>query len=180
MGGISHTGERAWAACLPSSECRRQRGHPLDRFRFLELPPFSAPFFLPAMKWWTKLSSKESVCQCRRQRHRFDPWVRKALWRKKWQPAPVFLPGEFHGQRSLLGYSPWGRRELDMNGTGIQQYHHLCIALILKKFHRCTVISPTNHLLMDSRFFLISMSIPEFRYLNPFFIIQLRGTLPPQ
>ena len=36
-------------------------------------------------------------------------------WRRKWQPTPVFLPGEFHGQRSLAGYSPWNRRELDLN-----------------------------------------------------------------
>ena len=35
-------------------------------------------------------------------------------WRRKWQPTPVFLPGEPHGQRSLVGYSPWGRKELDM------------------------------------------------------------------
>ena len=35
-------------------------------------------------------------------------------WRRKWQPTPVFLPGESHGQRSLVGYSPWGCRELDM------------------------------------------------------------------
>ena len=35
-------------------------------------------------------------------------------WRKKWQPAPVFLPRESHGQRSLVGYSPWGRKESDM------------------------------------------------------------------
>ena len=39
------------------------------------------------------------------KRHGFDPWVRKIPWRKKWQPAPVFLPGESHGQRSLAGYS---------------------------------------------------------------------------
>ena len=43
----------------------------------------------------------------------FDPWVGKILWRRKWQPTPVFLPGEFHGQRSLVGYSPWGRKESD-------------------------------------------------------------------
>ena len=43
----------------------------------------------------------------------FDPWVRKILWRRAWQPTPVFLPGESHGQRSLAGYSPWGRSELD-------------------------------------------------------------------
>ena len=35
-------------------------------------------------------------------------------WRRKWQPTPVFLPGEFHGQRSLAGCSPWGRKESDM------------------------------------------------------------------
>ena len=43
----------------------------------------------------------------------FDPWVRKVPWRRKWQPPPVFLPGEFHGQRSLAGYRPWGRKESD-------------------------------------------------------------------
>ena len=44
------------------------------------------------------------------ERHRFDPWVGKIPWSRKWQPIPIFLPGESHGQRSLLGYSPWGRR----------------------------------------------------------------------
>ena len=48
------------------------------------------------------LNGKESVCQCRRHRRcRFDPWVRKIPWRRKWQPTPVFLPGKSHGQRSL-------------------------------------------------------------------------------
>ena len=46
--------------------------------------------------------------QCRRPR--FDPRVEKIPWRRKWLPTPVFLPGEFHGQRSLAGYSPWGCR----------------------------------------------------------------------
>ena len=35
-------------------------------------------------------------------------------WRRKWQPIPVLLPGEFHGWRSQVGYSPWGRKESDM------------------------------------------------------------------
>ena len=43
-------------------------------------------------------------------RHRFDPWVRKILWRRKWQPTSVFLPREFHEQRSLAGYSRWDLR----------------------------------------------------------------------
>ena len=40
----------------------------------------------------------------------FDPWVGTIPWRREWLPIPVFLPGEFHGQRSLAGYSPWGHR----------------------------------------------------------------------
>ena len=43
-----------------------------------------------------------------------DPWVGKISWKRKWQPTPVFLPGEFHGQRSLAGYSPWGHKESGM------------------------------------------------------------------
>ena len=54
---------------------------------------------------------KEPVCQCRR--HRFNSWVRKIPWRRKWQPTPVFLPGQSHGQWSLVGYSPWGHKESD-------------------------------------------------------------------
>ena len=48
------------------------------------------------------LSGKKSTCQCRRhKRHGCNPWVGKIPWRRKWQPTPVFLPGQFHGQRSL-------------------------------------------------------------------------------
>ena len=62
-----------------------------------------------------RCSGKESTCQySRHKRRNFDPWVRKIPCRRKWQPAPVFLPGEFHGLRSLVGYSPWGHKELDM------------------------------------------------------------------
>ena len=43
----------------------------------------------------------------------FQPWVRKIPWRRKWQPTPVSLPGQSHGQRSLVGCSPWGHQELD-------------------------------------------------------------------
>ena len=57
---------------------------------------------------------KESTCWCRRlRRHGFSPGVGKILWRRKWQPTPVFLPGKFHGQKSLAGYSPQGPKELD-------------------------------------------------------------------
>jgi len=50
---------------------------------------------------------KKPACQCRKhKRGRFNPWVEKIPWRRKWQPTPVFLPGECCGQRSLAGYSP--------------------------------------------------------------------------
>ena len=71
---------------------------------------------LPLAIWFTRgsvymsrgASGKEPACQCRRcKRHRFDPWVREISWRRAWQPIPVFLPGEFHGQRNLVGYSPF-------------------------------------------------------------------------
>ena len=60
----------------------------------------------PGLHWW--LTDEEHACQCRRRR--FDPWVKKIPWRRKRQHAPVFLPGESHGQRSLAG--PWGHKEL--------------------------------------------------------------------
>ena len=47
------------------------------------------------------------------KRHGFDPWVRKIPWRRKWQYTPVLVPGKSHGQRSLVGYSPWGHKESD-------------------------------------------------------------------
>ena len=52
---------------------------------------------------------------------RFTPWVGKIPWRRKWQHAPIFLPGKLRGQRSLAGYSPWGRKE---SGTTERAYTH--------------------------------------------------------
>ena len=60
-------------------------------------------------------SGKEPAWQCKRhKRHEFDPKAGKMPWRKAWQPILVFLPGEAHGQRSLVDYRPWGRKESDM------------------------------------------------------------------
>ena len=55
-------------------------------------------------------------------RENFDPWVRKIPWRREWLPTPVFLPGEFQGQRSLAGYSPWAHKESD---TTEPHTHHM-------------------------------------------------------
>ena len=56
--------------------------------------------------WW--VSGKEPACQSRKCR--FNPWVGKIPWRRKWKPTPVFLTGEFHGLRSLVDYGPWGQK----------------------------------------------------------------------
>ena len=70
------------------------------------------------------LSGKESTCQCTiHRRFRFDPWVGKSPWRRKWQPTLVFLPGESHGQRSLAVYSPWGHKWVRQDWATKQQQH---------------------------------------------------------
>ena len=63
------------------------------------------------LQWF---SGKRICMQCRRHRRcGFNSWVGKIPWSSKWQPSPVFLPGETHGQRSLAGCSPWGHKESD-------------------------------------------------------------------
>ena len=75
------------------------------------------PYGLPS---W--LSGKESTCQCRR--HRFNPWVRKTPWWRKWHPTPVFLPEKSHGHGSLAGYSPWGHKRVRRDlATKQQQWY---------------------------------------------------------
>ena len=81
-------------------------------------PSMSCPEEKPSVTLWVSFpggtSGKESTCQCRRCKRRgFDPWVGKIRWRRAWQPTPVSLPGVSHGQRSLVAYSPWGRKESD-------------------------------------------------------------------
>ena len=53
----------------------------------------------------------------------FNPWVGKIPWRRKWQPTPVFLPGESHGQRSLTGYNPWGHKNWTQLKRPMTQTH---------------------------------------------------------
>ena len=69
------------------------------------------------------LSSKEFICQCRRPG--LDPWVRKSPWRRTWQPIPLFLPGKYHGQRSLAGYSPCGHKRVRHNWATKEQLWYM-------------------------------------------------------
>ena len=65
------------------------------------------PQRIPGVYWWLRW---EIICLHVR-RPGFDPWVRKIPWSRAWQPTPLFLPGESHGQRSLAGCSPWDHNE---------------------------------------------------------------------
>ena len=64
---------------------------------------------------YTVVKKKNPACQCRRhKRCSFYPRIRKIPWSRKWQPTPVFLPGESHEQRGLVGYGTGGCKESDM------------------------------------------------------------------
>ena len=79
-------------------------------------------------------AGKEPTCQSRRcKRCGFDPWVRRILWRRKWQPTPVFLPRKSHGQRSLKGYSPWGCERFSHYLTTEQQQCFLKVIITTAK-----------------------------------------------
>ena len=90
----------------------------LDKFYFImDMQDFMG------LPW---LSGKGSACQCRRpKRCRFDPYVGNIPWIRKWQPTPVFLHGEYYGQRSLVGYSPQGLKELDTTERLKQQQYNI-------------------------------------------------------
>ena len=67
-------------------------------------------------------SDKESTYQCKRcKRYGFNPWIRKMPWRRTWQLTPIFLPGKFHEQKNLVGYSPWGCKNVTHNLMSKQQ-----------------------------------------------------------
>ena len=81
-------------------------------------------------------SGKESACQCRRRQ--FDLWVRKIPWRRKWQPALVFLPGKFHGQRALTGYTVHGVAELyityQLSNNSIYKHTHIFFIVLCRYY----------------------------------------------
>ena len=93
---------------------------------------FLFSFFCNTYRFLGGLAGKEPACNAG------DPgliWIGKIHWRREWLPTPVFLPGEFHGQRSLEGYSPRGHKGLDMTER-----------LTLSLFSHCLLIYYETHL----------------------------------
>ena len=78
-------------------------------------------------------------------RCRFSPWVGKILQSRKWQPALVFLSGKFHEQRSLVGYSPWGHRELDTTELRSSSSSLFLMEINLQRFWR------SAHIIADEK-----------------------------
>ena len=124
--GILQERTLEWVA-ISFSNAWKVKVKSLSRVGLLATPWTAAYHALPSMGFsgqesWNEVpsstSGKENPCQCRRlKRHRFDPWIRNIRWRRAWPPTPVSLPGEAHGQRSLVGYSPCGHKESDMSET---------------------------------------------------------------
>ena len=92
----------SWTSSLEAPQGVRVSQRPLLKLSY-------ACRYLGRVLSW-QLSGNEPSCQSRR--HRFDSWVRKIPWRRKWQLTPVFLPGKSHGQRRLESYSPWGHKRV--------------------------------------------------------------------
>ena len=95
---------------LPYKMCLLSNRLDFTKYRGKPDPLLYNPFFLitpihPFCKSFPDgASGKESACQRRRdKRCKFDSWVRRIPWSRKWQSSPVFLPGKFHGQRNLVG-----------------------------------------------------------------------------
>ena len=78
-------------------------------------------------------SGKESPCQCRRKCKRcgFDPWIGKILWRRAWQPTPIFLPGESHGQKEPGGLQPIESQRVGHNWSDLAYIYMLYIDLYI-------------------------------------------------
>ena len=79
-----------------------------DNIKFIKMIYISKSTYLIYL---LKAQLVKNLPECRRPG--FDPRLRKIPWRRKWQPTPVFLSGEFQGQRTLVGYSPWDHKESD-------------------------------------------------------------------
>ena len=104
---------------------KRLRGHVAEPTHDNPNNPGSLQVLWAAQVW---LCGKESACQCRRRG--FSPRARKISCRRKWQRAPVFLPGESHGQGSLAGHRPWGHgRWTRLSRANTQYFPHLTSTL---------------------------------------------------
>ena len=118
----------------------------------------------PSLSDWLEhgASGKLPECQCRRhKRPSFDPWIWKISWRRVQPPIPVFLPGEFYGQRSLAGYSPQGREKSDIT----EATQHTGILRLNVKFFKQEKQSDYKSRILEKDFLLDRFLAPVCKYL---------------
>ena len=117
------------------------------------------------------------------QETRFNPWVRKISWRRKWQPNSVFLPGEFHWQRSLVGYSLWGLKELVTPVHGMHMYYELQCFKHWGKFRdQCNEYQHTPHSedLFKNKTWQMQLKLLLWSLLIPFLFLPTRDSTIPK
>ena len=149
-------------------------------------------------------SGKEPICQCKRfKRPTFDPWVRKSPWRRAWQPIPVFLLGQSHGQRSLAGYvrrvaqsQTWLKWvSMTWHGTGIRSVQFsrsvmsdfatpwtaarqaslsITNSRSLIKLMSIEPVMPSNHLILCCSFLLPPSIFPSIRVFSSESVLHIR------
>ena len=124
---------------------------------------------------------KQSACNVGRLG--LDPWVRKIRWRRAWKPTPVFLPGESHGQRSLVGYSPWGHKESDMTEqlthTCVHVHTWLCVCMCISICMYACVIACEKRQLLSSAIGRSCCPCRIWRQRQPLFFKLQQLTSPP-
>ena len=132
------------------------------------------------------LSGKGSPAKCRRhRRHGFSPWVRKIPWGRKWQPIPAFLAGEFHGQRSLVGYSPWGHTESDTTDrlithiTAPQFCMSFCCTMKWVSFLKTYIPTPLFYVIKERRAEPLVLYVDSHCLSISHMIVYLCHTQPP-
>ena len=122
---------------------------------------------LGASRW---LRGKESACQCRSYRKNgFHPWVRMIPWRRKWKLTPGFLPGKFHRQRSLEGYSPWGRRGLGKTKWLTQTSLPVVFCNVPSGSSQCSPVLNTNFIIQVSIVLVNTTALEDCVYVYWFY-----------
>ena len=114
-------------------EIRMTRLHLKENSLALSLFPHSYSFaWIFFFFFHFPVAQMVKTLQCRRPG--FNPWAGKIPWKRKWQPTPVSLPGESHGQRSLVSYSPWDCKESDTAEWLIQPKAEEAPAVLLSDY----------------------------------------------
>ena len=128
------SGRRGWVTHIHLSSLSLETpGHllPASQSSLQTLPPEETGFIFENCLCWVSLVAQTvKHLPAVQGGPRFNPWVGKIPWRRKWQPTPVLLPGKFHGLRRLVGYSPWGRKEPDTTEWLHFFFHVDCLGIL--------------------------------------------------